>query len=143
MRSSTLLLAAAALALGGGLARADHEAPLWSSPPKRKGPGPSLADLVERFCAQNVNGELTFTGDEASAATLDERIDRHISELRDAELTHLPEDRAVLISLHDRLEQRKMRRMRREFYASATEAQLADLVLESLDDEIEDKAKLA
>lgn len=49
----------------------------------------------------------------------------------------------MLIGLHDRLEQRKSRRMRREFYASASEAQVSALVLKLLDDEIEDKAKLA
>jgi len=74
---------------------------------------------------------------------LDELIDHHIRELRDRELTRLPEDRAMLIGLHDRLEQRKSRRMRREFYASASEAQVSALVLKLLDDEIEDKAKLA
>ena len=73
----------------------------------------------------------------------DKLIERHVRELRDQELTELPKDRAVLIDLHDRLEQRKSRRMRRDFYASATEAQMADLVLELLDDEIESKAKLA
>jgi serine protease Do len=48
MRIITLLLVAALIAAGGGGARADREATLWSSPPKRKALGPSLADLAER-----------------------------------------------------------------------------------------------
>jgi hypothetical protein len=103
----------------------------------------ALAGLVEEFCAQKAGDGLASAGDETSLQAIDMVIERHVRELRDAGQTHLAGDRTVLMGLHDRLEQRKMRRTRREFYASATEAQVADLVLELLDDEIESNAKLA
>jgi hypothetical protein len=81
--------------------------------------------------------------EEPGVLVSDQIIERHLRELCDNDETHLPEDRQTLIKLIDRLEQRKSRRMRREFYASATEAQAADLVLELLDGEIENKTRLA
>ncbi len=104
-----------------------------------------LAGLVESFCVEHVSSMLRVAADETGTSAIDQIIERHIDELRDKEETRLPEDRATLINIHDRLQQRKTRRMRREFYASAPEAQLADLVLQLLDEEIEDegKAKLA
>lgn len=104
-----------------------------------------LAGLVESFCAEHVGSALWSGTDETGTLAVDEIIERHIGELREKEETRLPEDKAALINLHDRLQQRKTRRLRREFYGSATEGQLADLVLALLDEEIEDRgaAKLA
>ena len=79
----------------------------------------------------------------AGALVIDQIIERHVRELRDDEETQLPEDRQTLIKLFDRLQQRKARRTQREFYASATDAKLADLVLGLLDEEIDDRGKLA
>jgi hypothetical protein len=95
-----------------------------------------LADLVERFCAEHVSSVAWTAADETGTLVADGVIEQHIGELRDKEETRLPKDRAALINIHDRLQQRRMRRMRREFYAFATEAQIADVVLKLLDEEI-------
>jgi hypothetical protein len=102
-----------------------------------------LAVLVEGFCARSESGMPATT--DAGGQSLDTIIERHLSELRENEETHLPEDRVALINLHDRLSQRKSRRMCREFYASAAVSQIADKVLRLLDEEIDDlsRAKLA
>ncbi len=102
-----------------------------------------LAGLVESFCAEHVSSVLHAAGDETGTLAIDQIIERHVDELRNKEETRLPEDRATLINIHDRLQQRKTRRMRREFYGSASEEQIADLVLKLLDEEIEDEGKQA
>lgn len=104
-----------------------------------------LAALAENFCARNAGGMYGTTANEADDRSLDAMIVRLVGDLRDKEVAHLPEDRAALSNLHDRLVQRKSRRTYREFYALATEAQFADEVLRLLDEEIEDasRAKLA
>ncbi len=102
-----------------------------------------LAGLVESFCAEHVSSMLWVAADETGTSAIDQIIERHIGELREKEETRLPEDRATLINIHDRLQQRKTRRMRREFYAFASEDQIADLVLKLLDEEIEDEGKQA
>ena len=95
-----------------------------------------LAGLVESFCEENVINVSASVSDEPGALVADQIIERHVRELREDEETRLPEDRQTLIKLFDRLQQRKTRRTRREFYASATDAKLADLVLGLLDEEI-------
>jgi hypothetical protein len=101
-----------------------------------------LASLIEAFCAENVVNVLAPRPDDTDAAAIDQAIERHIQELRQRQETRLPEDRESLIKLYDRLYQRKTRRMQRDFYANATEAKLADLVLRYLDEEIEDNGGL-
>jgi hypothetical protein len=98
-----------------------------------------LAGLVEAFCMEHVPSMLWVTTDETGSSAVDQLIEQHIKELRDREVTVLPAERTALINMHDRLQQRKTRRMRREFYASATEDTLGDLVLKLLDAEIEDE----
>ena len=99
--------------------------------------------LAESFCAEHVSSVLRAAEDETGTLAIDQIIERHVDELRNKEETRLPEDRATLINIHDRLQQRKTRRMRREFYGSASEEQIADLVLKLLDEEIEDDGKQA
>ncbi|MDD4616007.1 MAG: hypothetical protein PHW76_02675 [Alphaproteobacteria bacterium] len=101
-----------------------------------------LAQHMNEFCNRYVReafppGTMNFV-DDKGAAKLDEAIDQHIRELKTKEQTHLPEDRETLIQLYDRLQQRKSRRMQWEFYATAKEDKLADLILKYLDEEIED-----
>jgi hypothetical protein len=67
-----------------------------------------LADLAERFCAENIGGE-PISDDEPSALPVDHRI----SELPDAERRHVLEDWATLIVLYERLRQQKTQRSRR------------------------------
>jgi hypothetical protein len=97
-----------------------------------------LAGLVEDFCTEHVSSVVWTAADETGALAVDAVIEQHLGELRAKEETRLPEDRAALINIHDRLQQRQTRRMRREFYAFATEAQIADVVLKLLDEEIND-----
>lgn len=98
-----------------------------------------LASLIESFCAEHVcNPTSSDLPDMNSIAEIDRLIGSHIQNLRQKEETRLPEDKATLIGLCDRLQHRKARRMQREFYAAASEAKLADLVLRLLDEEIND-----
>lgn len=104
-----------------------------------------LAGLLGEFCIENVPPvvhRLKFGGD-SDAAELDLKIERHVAELRAREETHLPEDKDTLLKYYDRLQQRKSRRMQREFYAQVTAELLADKVLNYLDEEIEDAEALS
>ena len=75
---------------------------------------------------------------------MDEMIEKHLRELQEDGATILPEDRQLLIRLHDRLRTRKARRHDRDFYGFASEDSLADRVLEFMDDELSiGNAKLA
>jgi hypothetical protein len=104
-----------------------------------------LADLIEEFCLENVVNVSAMVSDGGEALLMDEVIEKHLRELRDEGSTELPEDRQLLVKLHDRLQHRKARRMDREFYAFATEQRIADAVLGFLDDELDggDRARLA
>lgn len=94
-----------------------------------------LASLAEAYCNENAIKVPASVCDETGALLIDQIIAQHMTELRQHEMTRLPEDRATLIKVLDRLEHRKMRRASREIYAFATEAALADQVLELLDEE--------
>jgi hypothetical protein len=95
-----------------------------------------LASLAESFCAEHVGSPWLSASSETGEQAIDEMIGRHIAELRNKELTHLPSERATLIDLHDRLAQRKARRQCGEFYDSVSDETLADAVLALLDEEI-------
>jgi hypothetical protein len=101
-----------------------------------------LAALIESFCLENNASASTHRADEGSSSLIDTMIEFHIDELKRRQETRLPDDRDVLIKLYDRLQQRKMRRLQREFYASATNDKIADLALQLLDEEIEDDEAL-
>ena len=101
-----------------------------------------LAGLIETFCAENVISVPDLISNFEDGSVIDQSIERHIQELQEKQTTRLPEDRVTLVKFYDRLQQRKARRMQREFYANATEAKLADLVLRYLDEEIEDNGAL-
>jgi len=101
-----------------------------------------LARRMNEFCNLNISkafpcSTITFV-DDKGAEPIDEAINRHIEDLRTKENTLLPEDRESLIRLYDRLQQRTARRMQWQFYATAKEDKIADLVLKLLDAEIED-----
>lgn len=97
-----------------------------------------LAGLVEEYCACHVSSTIRKLElvDDAGAAELDQRIERHIQELRQKQETQLPEDKETLLNFYDRLQLRKSRRMQSEFYMLATAERLADIVLGYLDEEI-------
>jgi hypothetical protein len=75
----------------------------------------------------------------------DQLIEKHVRELRETGSTEAPGDRQTLITLHDRLQHRKARRMGREFYANASDEKLADAVLDYFNEEMVDEgtARLA
>jgi hypothetical protein len=102
----------------------------------------ALAGLVESFCADNAGSTFPGAPDETGAHAIDEMIERHIAELRDNEVTRLPDDRAMLIKCHDRLAHRKARRQLREFYGRESDETLAEAVLALLDEEINRSEKL-
>ncbi|MDE1902048.1 MAG: hypothetical protein KGI37_10465 [Alphaproteobacteria bacterium] len=101
----------------------------------------TLARLLGEFCTEHTASSLKEMEnpfvDEAGPVEADAEIDRHIKELRYKNETMLPEGKAALLRLYDRLQQRKSRRLQSEFYLTAREGKLADLVLRYLDEEIE------
>ncbi len=107
----------------------------------------SLAKLIESFCAVHVQAPFSDSTvslvEESGAAEIDAAIDRHIQQLRQNEETHLPEDKETLLKFYDRLQQRKSRRMQRDFYEIATTDKLADLILHYFDEEMEDAERLS
>ncbi|MDD3183325.1 MAG: hypothetical protein PHD48_11065 [Alphaproteobacteria bacterium] len=104
-----------------------------------------LARRMNEFCVSNLSK--AFHSDEFSfiedygAARIDVAIDLYKQELRTKEQTQLPQDRENLIHLYDRLQQRKARRMQRQFFTMAKEDKLADLVLNLLDEELEETSE--
>ena len=98
-----------------------------------------LAKLFDAFCTENVSSLFTqsIVNGEVDLLSTDAAIEKHIKELREHEETSLPEDKETLVKFYDRLQQRKSRRMQRDFYASTTTDKLADLILRYLDEEIE------
>lgn len=101
-----------------------------------------FAKRMNEFCDLYVTKAfppaMEFFVDDKGAAKIDDAIAQHIEELRTKETTHLSEDKETLIQFYDRLQQRKSRRMQRQFYASATKEKLSDLILHYLNEEIED-----
>lgn len=102
-----------------------------------------LARRMDEFCALNFSkafptDEFNFVEDRR-AARIDTEITLYKEELRTKEQTQLPKEREDLIQLYDRLQQRKVRRMQWQFYATAKEEKIADLVLKLLDEELEDR----
>jgi hypothetical protein len=102
-----------------------------------------LAKLMDEFCdlhlTQSFPAEIIKFVDDKGAAQIDATINMHIEELRKRETTQLPTEREILIQFYDRLQLRKMRRGLWMFYAQAPAERLADLVLEYMDEEIEEK----
>lgn len=101
-----------------------------------------FASCIETFCFETVGDAMLLPPLEAGTVQIDQLIERHIQELKRKENTNLSENREILIKLYDRLQQRKAQRLQRDFYVSATEEKLADLVLRLLDEEIEDAETL-
>ena len=101
-----------------------------------------LAEVLESFCVENVPQPFVASSlglaEENGAEKIDALIERYKKDLTQKQETILPEDKETLLQFYDRLQLRKSRRMQQKFYARATEAKLADLVLKLLDEEIED-----
>jgi hypothetical protein len=96
-----------------------------------------LAELVKAFCDEHVRQVGLSGGSDEASESVDALIEKHVRELRDQEITRLPDDRDTLIRLYDRLHARKNRRLQRGFYATASEARISDLILRLMDEEIE------
>jgi len=80
--------------------------------------------------------------DELAPGSIDDVIDRYKKNLVKNESARLPDGRSALLTMYDRLQQRKIRREERKFYASASEDEIADRILELAEAEIaEDGAK--
>ncbi|MDD3028864.1 MAG: hypothetical protein PHS57_01085 [Alphaproteobacteria bacterium] len=127
----SLLLAFQAVITHGGKIEGDAEKRILG-----------LAQRMNEFCdlqlKQAFPEEMIKLVDDKGAAEIDDAIAIHIENLRTKSSTQLPQDKESLIQLYDRLQQRKSRRMQWQFYATAKEEKVADLILQLLDDEIED-----
>ncbi|MDD3289221.1 MAG: hypothetical protein PHX43_09530 [Alphaproteobacteria bacterium] len=101
-----------------------------------------LAKTINEFCDLHIPKAFPLATahfvNDVGASKIDNAILQHIEKLRTKGTTQLPEDRETLIQFYDRLQQRKSRRLQWQFYATAKEEKLADLVLHLLDEEIED-----
>jgi hypothetical protein len=101
-----------------------------------------LAAHIEEYCRKNVENafppnEVHFVSD-GDANAIDKIIDKHVQELRHEESTILPQDRQSLLTIYDRLQQRKAHRMQATFYQTVHDEFLADSVRRYLDEEIAD-----
>ncbi len=74
--------------------------------------------------------------DEHAPASVDEVIERYKNNLVKHEAARLPAGRSALLTMYDRLQQRRIRREERKFYAVATEDEIADRILELAEAEI-------
>ncbi|MDE1901259.1 MAG: hypothetical protein KGI37_06430 [Alphaproteobacteria bacterium] len=74
--------------------------------------------------------------DEHAPASVDDVIDRYKKNLVKTESARLPTGRSALLTMYDRLQQRKIRREQRKFYASASEDEIADGILKLAEAEI-------
>jgi len=106
-----------------------------------------LAGLFENFCDENVPvqpsiPEVSFD-EEKGTSGIDADLERHKHNLKINEQTRLPDDRESLLKFYDRLQQRRARRLQRNFYANAAAEKIADIVLRYLDEEIEDAEGLS
>lgn len=104
-----------------------------------------IARHMEKFCNLNIVRAFPSPSiaDTLNATQIDEAIGKHLNDLRQNNETRLPESLEMLLAFYDRLQQRKTRRMQREFYASTTEERLADAVLRLLDEELEEAESLS
>jgi len=103
----------------------------------------AYAKLINEFCdlhlTQTFPEQTIKLPDDRWVTQVDAAINQHIEDLQKREQTKLPTDRETLIQYYDRLQQRKVRRSQWLFYAQASVEELADLVLEYMDTEIEEK----
>jgi hypothetical protein len=105
-------------------------------------PATILARHIEEYCRKNIETAFRPVSvhfvNETDVMEIDRAIERHIDELRQNELTILPQDKETLLKFYDRLQQRKSRRMQAAFYEMTTAEFLANAVLKYIDEEIED-----
>jgi len=102
----------------------------------------ALAKQMDEFCglhaAQAFSETGSFLADDKGAAKVDDSIATYLEEIKTTGSTSLPLEKETLIQLYDRLQLRKSRRFQWQFYATAKEEKLRDLVTYLLEEEIED-----
>jgi hypothetical protein len=74
--------------------------------------------------------------DEMAASSIDDVIERYKKNLVKTESARLPTGRSALLTMYDRLQQRKIRSEQKKFYADASEDEIADHILELAEAEI-------
>ena len=74
--------------------------------------------------------------DEHAPASVDEVIERYKKNLLKNESARLPTGRSALLTMYDRLQQRKIRSEQKKFYANASEDEIADEILKLAEAEI-------
>ena len=91
-----------------------------------------FANLIEAFCLE--------AGLDAPANLDRVEIDTNIKKFKDAlnrsGSASLPQDRATLVAMYDRLLQRQARRERQHFYESAHDDLIANAILAMVDEEL-------
>jgi len=98
-----------------------------------------MAWLIEEFCKTSVTEAFGETKDYSGDNLPDEQIDNLINTfkttLRDEQEAKLPQDRATLLKMHRRLQERAEHKSRQRLPNDL----LADLILEFIDAEIEEE----
>ena len=98
-----------------------------------------FANLIEEFCHTVANLPMpanSALGKDVDVSAVDAVIEKFKATLRKDGSAFLPQDRASLLSIYDRLIQRQSRRARRHFYDTAHDDVVANAVLTMMDEEI-------
>ena len=74
--------------------------------------------------------------DELAPGSIDDVIERYKKNLVKTESARLPDGRSALLTMYDRLQQRKIRSEQKKFYTDATEDEIADQILKLAEAEI-------
>lgn len=103
-----------------------------------------LGRRMDEFCAGYMGQAFPRTSlkfaEDPTAEEIDLELEGHLEDLKSGKGASLPEDKEKLILFHDRLQQRKSRRMQWKFYVGAKPEKLKDQILRYLDEELEDLA---
>ena len=98
----------------------------------------TIAGLIESFCKASLPD--IFAGDSSDsfkpASATEHLLERYIAELREHGSAPLDFDRKTLLDVYDLLLAQKVRRANKEFYDSAPNDMIANLVVQMADERI-------
>lgn len=103
-----------------------------------------LGRRTDEFCGKYLGQAFPRTSlkfaEDPLAEEIDLELEERLEDLKSGKAASLPEDKEKLILFHDRLQQRKSRRMQWRFYVGAKQEKLKSQILRYLDEELEELA---
>lgn len=98
----------------------------------------TIAGLIESFCRNSVPEAFAEepSGSVLSRSDTERMLEYYIAELREHGSSRLDHDRKMLLEMYDLLLAQKVRRANKEFYDSAPNDIIANLVLQMADERI-------